>query len=159
MFMTLRQQMLHFLELEVFAAELYRCHERHVPAKLRPLMQEFRDVEDAHVARFRELHQEISGHVSPRCFLSLWVARAIAWVLAPFGWKWIFRFECWVEEKAVYDYREAMKWVAHPKVRAAIRKTLQDEERHAPYLETLKRFCRDEEHHIEEMKSALADTK
>lgn len=155
MSMLLERQVLHFLELEVFAAELYRRHVRHVPELLRPLMREFCAVEDRHIARFQELYTAVSGRRPPRAWLSLWVARFIAWTLAPFGWKTIFRFECWVEEKAVYDYQEAMKWLTHRDVREAIEETLRDEEKHAPYLETLQRFCQDEQHHIEEMRYRL----
>lgn len=153
--MTLEAQVLHFLELEVFAAELYRQHVRHVPEKLRPLMQEFCDVEDRHVERFRGLYAEITKRSQPHCLIPLWTARIAAYVLAPFGWKIIFRFECWVEKKAVEDYQAAMKWVTHPDVRRAIKDTLKDEELHAPYLETLRAFCRDEEHHIDEMQKIM----
>ena len=153
--MTLETQVLHFLELEVFAAELYRQHVRHVPTELRPLMQEFCDVEDRHVERFRVLYADITKRPQPRCLLALWIARVAAYVLAPFGWKTIFRFECWVEKKAIEDYQDAMEWVTHPDVRRAIRDTLADEELHAPYLETLRAFCRDEEHHIEEMQKRM----
>ena len=154
--MTLETQVLRFLELEVFAAELYRQHVRHVPKKLRPLMQEFCDVEDRHVERFRVLYADITGRSSsPRCLIPLWVARVAAYTLAPFGWKIIFRFECWVEKKAIEDYQAAMEWVTHPDVRRAIKAMLKDEELHAPYLETLRAFCRDEEHHIDEMRKIM----
>ena len=153
--MHLERQVLNFLELEVFAAELYRQHRRHVPARLRPLMEEFERVEMQHVRRFTHLYQKISGKRRPRCLVSTAIARFAAMVLAPFGWRTIFRFECRVEERAVKDYRSAMAWVKHAEVRKAIKETLKDEERHAPYVETLKRFCAEEEHHIEEMEREL----
>lgn len=157
--MTLERQVLNFLELEVFAEELYRQHTYHVPRALRPLMKEFADVEAAHVARFSQLYANISGQTAPKCHLPRWVARLGAWVLAPLGWKTILRFECWVEERAVEDYRAAMAWIMHAEVRTAIHEVLRDEERHAPYLETLKRFCADEEHHIDVMRERLSTKK
>lgn len=154
-FMHLQKQVLNFLELEVFAAELYRQHRKHVPTPLRALMEEFERVEMQHVHRFADLYEKISGKHRPRCLVSISAARIIATVMAPFGWRTIFRFECWVEERAVKDYRAAMTWVKHAEVRKAIKETLKDEERHAPYLDTLKKFCAEEQHHIEEMEKRL----
>ncbi|GEM_PF-2105599 len=159
LFMILATQILRFLELEVFAAELYHQHIRHVPLSLRPLMQEFYDVETRHVTRFRALYEEVTHRRQPRCMTALFTARSIAYILAPFGWRTIFYFECWVERRAIKDYRAAMKWVEHPSVRRAIKKTLADEKRHTSYLKTLQTFCKDEELHIKQMKEALRQPK
>lgn len=153
--MNLARQILDFLELEIFAAELYRQHKKHVPKKLVPLMEAFERVENIHVMRFRELHTLVMHKPSPRGLLPLFLARFAAFILAPFGWRAIFRFECWVEEHAVADYRHALTWVAHADTRAAIQATLADEETHAPYFETLRHFCADEEHHIDVMLEQL----
>lgn len=155
--MHLQRQILNFLELEVFAAELYRQHKKHVPHQLLALMEEFERVEIEHVERFAYLYEKLSNRTRPRCWVSIWAARIIATGLAPFGWRIIFRFECWVEERAVADYTEAMKWVNHEEVSKAIQQTLEDEERHLPYVETLKRFCAEERRHIKEMEKRLRE--
>ncbi len=157
--MKLERQVLSFLELEVFAAELYKQHRKHVPERLQPLMRQFEIVEEKHAARFRRLYEEITQRRSPRCFMATWAARIIAYVLAPLGWKTILRFECWVEERAIMDYQKALIWVSQPDVKKAILETLKDEEVHEPYMKTLKHFCRDEEMHIREMQARLTSQK
>lgn len=155
--LTLQTQILRFLRLEVFAAELYRQHTKHVPERLRPLMAEFERVEMVHVDRFTKLYTLVCHKPAPRCWPHLWCARFMAWILVPLGWRIIFRFECWVESRAIAEYRAALHWVMHADTRAAIAVTLADEEKHAPYFETLKKFCADEERHIKEMRGRLSN--
>ncbi len=153
--MTLEQQVFDFYELEVFATEMYKQQKHRVPPSLLPIMEHFQRIEEAHIERFAHLYQKITGRPPRFRWLPTLAARVATALIAPFGWKAILRFECWVERHAVKDYTAAMNWVQHPEARKAIQDTLADEEVHTPYLEVLRRFREEEQHHIDEMTKRL----
>lgn len=152
---TLPALLKKFIRLEVFAAELYRAHIAHVPVSLKPMMHHFAKVEGHHRDTFQKIYRDLVGESAPHFTFIKRFVPCVAWLLSLRGPAAILTFECAIEERAVRDYSEALRWVEHPETRQAIHMVLADEKVHTPLIEALRTFRHDEEEHIQKMLAAL----
>lgn len=152
---TLPRLLKKFIRLEVMAAELYHAHIDHVPVCLKPIMHHFWRVEEHHRDTFQRIYRELVGHPAPTFPITRLLTPAFAWCLSLKGPSTILRFECFIEDKAIRDYTQALNWIKHPDIRRAIHNILEDENVHGPLLESLKTFRHDEEEHVRKMEEAL----
>lgn len=153
--MTLERHLRRFLALEVFAHALYDSQIPRVPKQIRPVIKEFARIEAIHVERFEELLRIITDKPAPTYTYLARIAQAVSAILSVLGWKNLIRFECFVERCAIRDYTNALKWIKHTHTRKIIKDILAEEEVHHPYIQTLLRFRKEEQHHIDAMLKIL----
>lgn len=153
--MTLEKHLRRFLALEVFAHALYASQIHRVPTRIRPIIKQFARIEAQHVERFAELLSTVTGKQAPTFPYLQSLAHAISSILSLFGWRALMHFECFVERCAIRDYTNALNWIKHTHTRKIIKDILAEEEVHHPYIKTLLRFRKDEQHHIDAMLKIL----
>lgn len=145
-----------FLKLETLAHELYVAHLPHVPTFAKPIFREFIATEEHHRRMFEKLYCKI-GNVKqhPRFLVSIFLMKLVAHVVRLGGFRAICRFECSIERRAIRDYKQALQFVKHGDVRAALKRVLHDELSHPSLEALLERFQADEEQHIKTMEQTL----
>lgn len=153
--MSLVHLLKRFLRLEIFAAEMYRVHMKHVPVTIQPIIHHFKKIEDHHVDVFQKLYQNITQETPPTFKGTQQFAYLFARFISYFGPKTILKAECWIERMAVKDYQQALNWINDENVKQAIHEVLQDEHMHDNIMQSLKTFKHDEEKHIHEMMKIL----
>lgn len=151
----LRRIVVTFLHLETIAAALYTEHLRSTTLSLRPLFQEFVEIETRHRALFAHYYRSLYGPKIPTFPFSVFGCRFISKFLQCFGTKAILRFECWIESLAIRDYTDALDWIEEPNLRKLIHEVLRDEHDHLPLTEALLQFREDESEHIRRMQQVI----
>lgn len=132
------------------------AHLPHVPAFAKNEFRDFIATEEHHRRMFEKLYREI-GNVKqhPRFPVSVFLMKVVAHVVRLGGFKAICRFECSIERRAIRDYEQALQFVKHGDVRAALKKVLRDEKSHSSLETLLEQFQTDEEQHVKTMEQTL----